>query len=172
MKRFNLIALCLFTAGTSFATPEVTNKISKEAQRCADATVNQDFPTLVKYTHPKVIEMLGGETGMLARVKEGNAQLAEKGIRIASVKVGKAEDPQIIEGGMISLVPQRVVVTAPGAKITHEGSILGVFSDESGAWTFVDLTAINESQFRQTFPELADHFPFPPKKEPLLQKAQ
>jgi len=170
MKYCKLLILCLLAVETSSASPETSKKISEEAQRCADATVNQDFAALVKYTHPKVIEMLGGETAMRVRVDEGNAQLKGSGIRISSVRVGKAENPKIIEGGMISLVPQTVVVTAPSARITHEGSILGVFSDKIGSWTFIDLSAISEIQFRRMFPELADHFEFPAKKQPLVKE--
>jgi hypothetical protein len=132
--------------------------------------VSQNFTTLAKYTHPKVIEMLGGEAGMVERMTAEVSRMREEGFRIASATIGDAEEPRTVGGKMISMVPQTVVIMGPGVKITQEGTLLGVSTNGGDTWVFVDLAVINEAQFAQVFPDLAGDVKLPDKKQPTVEK--
>jgi hypothetical protein len=170
MKHITIIAIYLLSVISAFAASEASKKVSAEAQTCADALIKAEYETFARYTHPKVVEMMGGKEKMIELLRAGVDQMKEKGIKFADMTAGEAEEPRVVGDLVISIVPQTLVMKSPDMKIIQESSLLGISSDKGKTWSFIELGTITQEQFNTVFPDLADHVKIPKKKEAIIEK--
>jgi hypothetical protein len=148
---------------------EISEQAKRNAQECANSVVSADYDTLVRFTHPRIIEMMGGKENMIKAVKDSISQMKSKGVDFVSATVGDAGNQINVDDLIVFTIPQKIVLKAPTARITQESFLLGISSDKGVTWVFLDLGPITEEQFKETFPELSGKVAMPPKKKPLIE---
>jgi predicted Holliday junction resolvase-like endonuclease len=93
MRRlFAIFVLIFLTSNTVLSQSQSikfdTSNLKKQATEMAESFMLSDYKTLVKYTYPKVVQMMGGEQKMLNSINEGLTEMKEQGYIIKSVQVG------------------------------------------------------------------------------------
>ncbi len=163
--------LTLFLVAFSFASwaQDLTATIQQEAQKCAKAVLNSDYEAVVRYTHPRIVEKLGGKTAMLASLKKGMAEMKAQGAVITSASIGKPGAPQKIGSWLVSIVPQHLSMKVSAGQLESDSDLLGISEDGGKRWSFVDLGPITNEQMKQVFPELAGKLTLPKKKTPMFK---
>jgi len=169
MKHLLLWSLFLTMPLLAFAE-DVKATIKQEAQSCAKALLASDYDGVVKYTHPRVVSLVGGKEAMVGILKKGTAQMSAEGVSFAEASVGTPEEPKKIATWLTSLVPQHVVMKVPGGHVHQDAFLLGISEDDGKHWVFIDLGPITKAQFAQVFPELDGQVPLPEKKKPVFKK--
>ena len=142
-------------------------KIKAEAQNCADAFVKGDFEKLSLYTHPKIMQMLGGREKMSEITRQVMKQMEKQGMSFISAKIGEPLDLKKIGRVYCSFVPQNLQIKTAKGMLQVEGWLLGVLETD-GKWYFIDCA--NRDAVKQLFPEIASALQFPEKKAPKLVK--
>ncbi len=169
MKRILLWSLFAITPLLAFAE-DVKATIKQQAQSCAKALLASDYDGVVKYTHPRVVSLVGGKEAMVAVLKRGTAQMRADGISFEDASVGTPEEPKKIATWLTSVVPQHIVMKVPGGHLHQDAFLLGISEDDGKNWVFLDLGPITKAQFAQVFPELESQVPLPEKKKPVFKK--
>lgn len=153
MKKHLLILLLLtITAVNSFA--QQAAQIKAAAQLMGKATMNGDYNTVVKYSHPKLIAMAGGSEKMLGFIKQSLEQVKSQGVKIESVTMGEPTKVVNIGGGLYSTLLQTVVISINNRKVTNSSTVLANSTDKGKTWTFVDAGGMSDEQLKQLFPEV------------------
>ena len=165
------LSLLLAIAPACASAADPTTAISRDAQACADALMNGDLEGVVAYTHPRIVEMIGGTDAMVAIIKQGIEKMKRDGVSFSSVSLGAASKAREIGGWLTSIVPQTIVMQVPGGTLTTESALLGISENGGANWVFVDLGPISKAQLQQAFPEIADGIVIPPKKKPVFVEA-
>jgi len=170
MKRITLTLLVIAIPVVGRAQQTQVATIKQEATKCAKALLAGDYETLVKYTHKRVVELVGGKEKVIASVKEGTSKMRADGIELLDATIGQPNEPKRIGSWLIALVPQHVVVKVPAGRLHQDSHLLGISEDDGKSWVFVDISPLTKEQFAKVFPELDGKVSLPEKKKPELRK--
>lgn len=167
MKKFTLLALFITVLSfNSFA--QQAAQIKAAAQIMATATLNGDYKALAKYTHPKVVKMMGGQDKMITVVKQGLEQMKTQGYKIESVKVGNPGKVITTPSGLYSALSQSTVLNVNGKKLSNTSTLLANSADKGKTWSFVDAGGMTDAQLKQIFPDVVGKLEIAKRTAPVL----
>lgn len=138
----------------------------EQARACATATASGDVPTIIRYTHPTVIEALGGREKMEAILRKGLDQMKAGGVAMEDARVDPPSALQEQGNSLYSVLPLSVTVRLPQGRFRTHSFLLGVSTDQGAHWTFVD-GAPGAEKIRQLLPDLPKDLPLPERRAPM-----
>jgi hypothetical protein len=129
MTRFALIAAALIGAATGPARADddaIKKDVKKLVEKMRNATLKDDYETVIDLTHPKVVKEMGGRDKAIDAAKQIMKELQAKGFKVASFEAGEPGDP--VRGGkeIYVLVPTAMEMTTPKGKLKGTGFLLGI----------------------------------------------
>ena len=169
MKRLVLVFLAAFFPAFAFAD-DAAAVMKREAEKCAKAILASDFDTVTVYSHQRIIEGMGGKEKMATILKSSLGQAAAQGVSIEEASIGEPGKLEKIDGWLVGLIPQKVVMKVPGGKVEQESPLLGISEDDGKKWVFVDAGGIPKAQLEKIFPEIVGTIEIPARKPPVMKK--
>jgi predicted lipid-binding transport protein (Tim44 family) len=164
-----LVLVCL-VVGCAKVSPEdqaIQKAAKAKAETVQTALVKGDFATVADYTHPNVIEKLGGREMMLATLARGVDEMKADGVEFKKVDILDPDVPVKAGKDTYIYVPIELEMAAPGKRIRQRGGLVGVTSDGGKTWTFID-TSPGRDAIKQLIPDLPDAIKFPKRQEPTV----
>ena len=165
MRTFTILLALLTTA--TFGQVD-SNVIKEQAELTAKALLNDDYETLIRFTYPKVIELVGGRDKMISLIKNGKIEMGQQGISFQSVIIGKPSQTVIAGSEIHCLVPQTVYMKVPKGKLKSETQLLAVSRDNGSNWFFIDAVNLNRDNIKIVLPNYNFDLVLPPKNEPIF----
>ena len=162
-----LTFLLTFLTTLTFAQVD-SDVIKKQAELTAKALVNDDYETLIKFTYPKVIELVGGRDKMISLIKKGKIEMGQQGISFDKVIIGKPSKTVIAGDEIHCLVPQTVYMKVPKGKLKSETQLLAVSRDNGSNWFFIDAVSLNKDNIKRVLPNYNFDLVLPTKSEPIF----
>ena len=162
-----LTFLLTFLTTLTFAQVD-SDVIKKQAELTANALVNDDYETLIKFTYPKVIELVGGRDKMISLIKKGKIEMGQQGISFDKVIIGKPSKTVIAGDEIHCLVPQTVYMKVPKGKLKSETQLLAVSRDNGSNWFFIDAVSLNKDNIKRVLPNYNFDLVLPTKSEPIF----
>lgn len=132
--------------------------------------VKSDCNAMVAYTHPRLVELMGGKEVMIAMIKKMTKEQQAKGIGFESFSLKTPEEPKKIGKWLTAIITENIVLKVPEGTVNQESSLLGISEDEGKSWVFIDLLHTTPELLKKIIPDLADKIVIPPKKAPVLEK--
>ncbi|QJE97272.1 hypothetical protein [Luteolibacter luteus] len=169
MKRLFLTLLAALIPAFAFAD-EASATMKQEAEKCAKALLVPDYDAFIVFSHKRIVDGMGGKEKMTATLKQGMEQMKAQGVAIEKVTVGEPGKVEKIDGWMVGLIPQTLLMKVPGGTLEQESHLLGISEDEGKKWVFVDAAGIPKAQLEQIFPEIAGKIEVPARKKPVMKK--
>jgi hypothetical protein len=161
-------------AGGARAADAALEEVRAKAQACADAMLKGDYEAFVGYTHPKVIELVGGREKMLETLRKGTAQMKAQGIAFVSFDV--AAPANVIGAGkprQLAVVPTKFEMTSGTTHIKQEGFLLAVSDDAGKSWTFIDGAGLTDKeQLKQFLGDVPAELKLPARKPPVVEQGK
>jgi hypothetical protein len=90
------------------------------------------------------------------------------GFAFLEATIGSPEKPKHVGAWLTSLVPEHIVIRAPGGKLLQDSTLLGISEDNGKSWVFVDIGVVSKEQFEQIFPELVGQVTPQPNPKPVF----
>jgi hypothetical protein len=148
-----LVALVVSTGarGEPPMSPAAAAKRDANARNLAELT--EDFDTFVRYTHPAVVQSLGGRDKFIGWLRKVSASRRAEGYRI--VESSAAEPLQIVKAGdeLHAVLPlKHVTVREKHGELHSPGYLLGVSDDGGRTWKFINGSALTEKDLRNLLP--------------------
>ena len=112
-----------------------------QAQLNSIATVKADWETTLRYTHPKLIERLGGREAMLKYLKE---QMSTVNFKLISLTVSDPTTPSRSGNQLWVVVPQKGVFKVDRETFEQATYMVGISEDAGKNWWFVDGLGIQQ----------------------------
>lgn len=165
MRQFAFFLALLTTP--SFAQVD-TAIIKEQAELTAKALLNDDYETVIRFTYPKVIEMVGGGEKMIAIMKKGKSEMRDKGISFDKVTIGTPSRTVIAGDEIHCLVPQTVYMKVPDGKMKTETQLIAVSQDKGINWFFIDAVNLNKDNIKRVLPNYNFDLMLPAKKQPVF----
>jgi hypothetical protein len=147
--------------GAAAAEPKDAERVQADVKALVAAMYGSDVDTMVRYTHPAVIEAQGGEEQTRKVVQETLLKVQEMGIQLESMTF--PAPPDFLEGGgrRFAVVPTLSIVSARGQRLESLNYQLGVLEPGAKGWTYVEGSRINKDNVQSLFPGFPASYDFP-----------
>lgn len=145
MSRMRKLLLCVVLLSSLSARADDQKAILKacktQAQLNSTATVKADWETTLRYTHPKIIEMLGGREAMLKYLKEERSTAK---FTLLSLTVSDPTTPSRSGNQLWVVVPQKGVFKVGRDTFEQATYMIGISENAGKSWWFVDGLGIKQ----------------------------
>ena len=164
--RLHLLALALvvpiaLAVGALAVSPQSQDAtvVQQDVRRANDALYSGDVDTLLRYTHPRIIELMGGEQKTRETLKESLKVVREMRVE----KLSFPDAPRFFEGqdNFFVFVPTLTIVMVKGQRIESLNFQLGIKKKGQENWAYVEGSRINDSNVRSLFPDFPPGIEFP-----------
>lgn len=157
-----LIFICLLIGLTANLKAQVyLDVLYKQANEMALSVSKGDYKTLMKYTHPKIVKMMGGNEKAISTLKQTMLGMKQQGLQFDKINIGKIVQTIKSPKDIQAIVPQ-ILDMKFGAKTIHSNSYLFCISYDAGKnWYFLDTGTTQETELRKMFPEISSKLVIP-----------
>jgi hypothetical protein len=138
----------------------VSNRTQQDVRTISRALYGGDADTVLKYTHPKVVQLQGGEAAAHQRLQAAIQTM--KNMKIESLTFPAA--PTCLNGGnrRFAIVPTLSVLVRDGQRVESLNYQLGVLEPGEAEWTYVEGSRMNAATVQILFPGFPKDYTFPP----------
>lgn len=165
MKKLALLLITFFTL-TASAQKEA---MLEQANDMGLAFLRKDYEMFLKYTHPKVIQSMGGWDKMLQETRSAFNEIEAQGLTFLRVELG--EPSKIINAGgeLQALIPQTIVMRRPDGRITATSTLIAMSEDNGKKWYFMDAAGRTHATMKMLLPTLSEELELPAKAAPVFE---
>ncbi|MCA1621851.1 MAG: hypothetical protein LC795_21775 [Acidobacteria bacterium] len=156
-------------------TEEASKQLRAQAEESSRAFMEGNYERLADFTHPKVVELMGGREKMAEFVRKSMAGVKSQGFETLSYAPA-AEPTQVLrEGGQFyAILPAKLRMRTPdGVIFVSESFMIAVSADDGKNWKFVSGATADAAKLKLLMPEVADKLKLPtvrnypePEKKP------
>lgn len=152
-----------YSQKTSSNTAVLTNEVKKQANEMGDAFIKGDYKSFVKFTHPTLIQVMGGENKMISTLTKTINQTKSQGVSFLSIAFDSPTTIVKTKNELQCTIAQHLTAQVPNGKITNSSTLIAVSIDNGKKWYFVDTTNKDLSQIKQLLPNLSSEIVIPRK---------
>ena len=154
--------LVLFAAAAGVAQETESARVQADVKAILQAYYAGDVDTVLRYTHPTIVQMQGGEQPTRGAIQHAITTVTSVGMKLESLTFPKP--PEFIEapGRRFVVVPTLSVIAANGQQVESLNFQLGVLEQGSAQWSYVEGSRINDQNVQVLFPGFPTGYTFPP----------
>jgi hypothetical protein len=123
---------------------------------------NADVETVMRYTHPSVIAMLGGKQSARKMVQDAVLFIKSTGLRVESLTFPRPPDVLEAGGRRFAVIPTLSILSTNGQRRESLNFQLGVLEPNSTDWTYVEGSRLTKENVQSLFPGFPASYRFPP----------
>jgi hypothetical protein len=135
--------------------------VQADVRRTVTAVYDGDLETVLKFTHPKIIEQMGGQAQAKTTTQSALNQVQAAGMKIESLVFPAA--PIFTNGPAheFVVVPTKLVLSVKGQRLESLNYQFGVRDLPQTNWTYIEGSRITVENVRTLFPDFPSGFEFP-----------
>jgi len=175
MNRFVLTLLLLvpIACGTSLAGERASpTDEAKLVQHDVDAIIRAiyrgDLDTVLEFTHPAIIQTLGGKSAARAAMAQTAQQIDRLEMKVESLSF--PAQPDFLEGGgrRFVIVPTFMILATKTQRLESRNFQFGVLEPGSPRWTYIEGSRLTKDNVQKLFPGFPPNYEFPPCSRNVL----
>ncbi|PUZ20671.1 hypothetical protein GA0116948_11382 [Chitinophaga costaii] len=167
-KIISFLSLVFFSFSLANAqVPAAAANLKAQAAKMGTALLTKDYKTFAAYTHPKVLELMGGADKMTAILDKGSEAMKAKGISFEKITL---EQPlKIVKVGseLQSSIVQHLLIKMPNGNTQTSSTLLGFSEDNGVHWKFLDAGNKDFATIRKLIPNLSADVVIPAQQAPV-----
>jgi hypothetical protein len=144
--------------------------MKRDAAACRNALEEKDYEAMARYTLPKLVKMLGGVSGIRQAAEKSFLDPNGNMMELEKCSLGEPGAVKKVDGQLLALVPQKLVIKASRMRAQTSGWLLGISENGGRNWVFIDTVEMRKESFSRNFPELAGKIALPPRIKPQILK--
>lgn len=157
-KAFLVVVLAAIAAP---ALSDELEPVQRDVLELSQAMYRGDLDTILRYSHPKAIEMLGGPTAARAALEKAIQPILDIGMTLQAFSF--PQPPEYIQGEerRFTIVPTLSIIAAQGQRIESLNYQFGILEPGAKGWTYLEGSRINQQNVRGFFPDFPADYVFP-----------
>ncbi|MES2765904.1 MAG: hypothetical protein V4642_08555 [Bacteroidota bacterium] len=159
-----VISACNKMESSEPVTP--AQAITSAAENLNRAVLNNDYDTFAKYTHPKIVEALGGEAKFKELTEQGAKRMQSDSAKFISISNGTPGKIITVNGELQTTIPQTVEVKIPTGKVKSKTTLIAVSKDDGKNWLFVNTANTDLKRLQKILPTLSNDLVIPQQQQP------
>jgi len=148
----------------------VQNKARKQALAMTRAITSNNYEETLKYTHPNVIKMIGGNQKFIEILKIGTNEMQNMGNKYESIEIGKPSQTVKAGNEIHCLIPETIKMQLKDGKMISKSYLLAVTKDKGKNWTFIETALLTNSNIISILPTYNKSLVIPEKEVPQYFK--
>ena len=164
MKK-NFFLLLIFASSIIYSQSIDVLEVSalRDAKIAAKATLELDFKTVLKYTHPEIISKTGGEDFLINSMVELFDQMKEQGFKFEKAEVLNVSNITKEDGEYRCLVLNDNHMVISGTRIKSKSYLFGFYDTKIDRWYFLEAEKLkNPEVMKQLLPDFKTSIIIPP----------
>lgn len=173
MKRIFSITFILLYLATSFGQIKTINhsvKIKEEAEMMSQFLLKKDYNSFIKFTYPKIIEMMGGKEKMVEKLSKELKKMNDEGFDFLSMTFGNPSEIININKELQCTLPQNIEMKVPGGRLVSESTLIGISNNGGKNWYFIDTSGKDIQTMKRSFSNLSEKLFIPQQDKPIFYK--
>jgi hypothetical protein len=167
---FSSFFLSATIAQTVQSDTVVLNAIEQQGNTMGKLLLSKDYKTFIKYTHPVIMDMAGGEENMIEIIKAGMEQVENQNISISFCSVERPVSYISFKNELQCTVVQRMEMKFPEGRVLSKSFLVAVSDDKGKNWKFIDPNGRDLKELQKILPDLSDTLIIPKDEEPVIIK--
>lgn len=163
MKLFYLTVFSLFLFVLIYTEDksEITKSIQGDLRKCMAAVYSADVDVVLTYSHPKIIDLMGGKEKAKEILTKTLTQLKESEMKVESLEF--PEIPKYFDSktNHFVIISTLTIISSKGQKVESLNFQLGIKAIGESKWTYIEGSRINNENIKQLFPDFPDNYDFP-----------
>ena len=162
MRICAFVLTCCFLSGVHAQDQTQKALVKSKAGEIARAMTKGDYVKVAELTYPKVIDVMGGLEKASSLMQQEMKKLEANGFRVIAVDIGEPGEFITADKLTFVVVPSTTVTALPGGKELSKGYLLGISTDPTRTWHFVDGFGLANPEARALLlPKLPDNLKLP-----------
>ncbi|HEX6184026.1 MAG TPA: hypothetical protein VFZ44_09125 [Pyrinomonadaceae bacterium] len=171
----SLLLLLASAAGAQVTLdPAAAKHLREQAEESSRAFMEGNYERLADFTHPKIVELMGGREKLAEVVRKGMVEMTTQGYETLSYTPA-AEPTQVLREGreLYAILPARLRMRTPAGIYVSESFMIAVSGDDGKSWRFVSGATADAARLKLLMPQVADKLKLPtvrsypePEKKP------
>jgi len=150
-----IMLIVLFVAGVfTLKAQQYLVTLKEQGTKMANSAVTGDYKTLLKYTHPKVIQAMGGTSKAYQIIANGMDKLKASGAEFEKASVGDHQQLIVGKTNIQCLITQNLSMKIQGNNIQTVTYLFCITYNGGKDWYFTDVGRGNDVQVRRLLPEM------------------
>jgi len=136
--------LIVVICGQSLLFSQTKEDALRDAKIASTSTLKGDFDTLIKHTHPNVIEVMGGKNKALEAIESTFSSMAEEGLGFEKADVLGVSEIVREQGEYRCYIEGYNQMKMPGMRIKSKSYLLGFYNEDNKIWCFIEASKIKD----------------------------
>lgn len=146
--------------GTNTQNSEA-KQVQEDVVNITQATFEGNVDTVINYTHPQIISMLGGMAQARSVLEDSFSEFQSLGMKMESLVFPEA--PTFIESSTndFVIVPTTTIILSEGYRIESSSYQFGIKQKGTKDWKYIEGSRINQQNVQLLFPDFPSDYEFP-----------
>ena len=140
--------------------------LKASAQQMGKLFIEKNYEQYVKFVHPKILKMFGGEEKMIEFLKKTIEETENQGFIFKDVKIGEHSELIVAGNEIQSIIPQILELKTKDGRLVTTSYLLALSTDKGKKWYFIDTAGKTLEELRTMFPSLSSKLIIPPATQP------
>ncbi|RZJ75063.1 MAG: hypothetical protein EOO45_06750 [Flavobacterium sp.] len=155
-------------SGMAQVSGNLETALLQRADAMGKAFIAKDYPAFIKFTHPAIAMLMGGEKNVLEYTTKSFAELEAEGIEFRKVTFAAPSEILTVDGELQSTLQQMIEMKVQGGTLTVATTLIAVSRDNGVNWYFVDASGTDVAMMRKTVANLSPRLNLPPNPDPVF----
>jgi len=162
MRIKSIATAVLLTLTIALGFAQTKEDALKDAQMAAEGTLSEDFDTVLKYTLPEIIEVMGGKENAKNTIVQTYDTMKSQGFKIEKAEILEVSEIVKEQGQSRCLVKSYNVMVMSGQRLKSTSHLLGIYDDNAKHWKFIEAKQLkNPGLTSQILPDFKTEMEIP-----------
>lgn len=148
---FTLIAFILIASNVSFSQSEKANAKTalEEAKLVAAATLMKDYETVMDYTLPSVVELMGGRESAVQLITSTMVGMESQGLVFEKAEILEVLEMKHEQNQQRCVLKGMNQMKMGNERTFSESYLLGIFDETANHWYFIEARQLKNTDLIQ-----------------------
>ncbi len=135
--------------------------VQEDVRKMASAVYGADVETVLGYTHPKILDLMGGRSRAKSALETAFSQFQSLGMKLESMTF--PDDPTFLKTDVnhFVIVPTKSIISANAQRVESLNYQFGIRQIGTAKWKYIEGSRINRQNVTTLFPDFPADYEFP-----------
>ncbi|WP_179337493.1 hypothetical protein [Winogradskyella ludwigii] len=162
MNKLKKILLLVLVVTSINVFSQTKTEALRDAEITSKATLNMDFETVLNYTLPSVLDMMGGKDAALNVIKATFEGMKTQGFVFEKADINGVSEIVKEQGQFRCVIEGYNQMIMSGQRVSSKSYLLGIYNDAENFWWFIEAKQLkNEALVDKVLPNFETKLDIP-----------
>jgi hypothetical protein len=137
--------IILFLVVNNIGFSQTKEDATRDAKTTSEATLKEDYKTVIKHTYPSVVNLMGGEENAINFINKTFETMKSQGLTFEKADVVNVSDVVFEQDQYRCYVENFYVMKMNNMRINSKSFLLGLYNNEDKFWYFLEAKQLKSN---------------------------